>query len=169
MKAENARNGVRSFESVNHGTDDIREAATENENKHGQVGRCEVGNVDDGNQPEDEIQRHVGPAWSAEPGNPEHDSQSGADPDAEEEPETLLWREGENAEGRVGAGDEDKNVGVVEASENRLDRGRPVDSVIGGRDAEQQQRRQDKDETAPRGRHSIGEGDENHSTDDGDG
>ncbi len=120
MESEDSGNGVGALEPVDDCAGDIRDTATENENHHGEVRRGQVRDVHDGHESENQVERHVGPAGCTQPHDTEQDAESGTDPHAQQEPESLVSREREHAKRRVRSGDEDEDIGVIKAAEHCL-------------------------------------------------
>ena len=120
----------------------------------------QVAEVHDGRPAEQQVERDVEPARRVDPEHAEADADEGAAPDDREQQPALVGREREDRERRVGAGDQQEDVGVVDALEDDLRARLPVEAVVERRVAEQQHRREREHGRRPLRRGAVGEHDQ---------
>ncbi|OUE09763.1 hypothetical protein CMsap09_12515 [Clavibacter michiganensis] len=160
VEAEAARPRVRPLQRVDDGADRVGEAAREDERHHRGVGAEEVDDEDERRVPEHQVEEHVEPPRGADPQHAEQHAEDRARPHQPEQQHRLPVRQGQHGDGRVGAGDEQEDVRVVHALQEDLRARRPVEPVVDGRDAEQQQRRRHEHGAGDAGGGAVGHRDE---------
>ena len=110
--------------------------------------------------PEHHVDRGVEPAGCPDPEHPEGDPEQGSGPDHRQHHDPRGAAQQQEAERRVGAGDQQEDVGVVGSAEHAADLGRPATPVVGRRGGEQQHRRGDVHRRTPTGLGGRRQGDQ---------
>ena len=100
----------------------------------------ELGEVEHRGPAQQQVERDVEPARRPDPEDLERHAEQGAAPHEREHDRGVLRGQQEQRERRVGAGDQQEDVGVVEALPETLDPVGPGAAVIDRADAEQQHR-----------------------------
>lgn len=120
MEAEHLRPGVGLAQRIHDGSGDIAGAAGTQQYHHGRSGiggHPEQSHERDAGHAENNIDKNIKPARRADPDDMDDERHRGADPHARDDGITPEWREREG-NGRISAGDQQKDVHMVDATEH---------------------------------------------------
>ena len=138
VEAEPCGPGVGSLEGVAHGARRVAQAAREEEpDDRRPAGPPELGQPEQGRPAHDDVEHRVEHARRVHPQVAAGHLGDGAAPDERQQHRPGTAVQQQDGQGRVGAGDEDRDVRVVEAAQHRADPPRPVPAVVDGRVAEE--------------------------------
>ena len=118
---------------------------------------------------EREVERDVQPAGRSDPEHAEQDAEERARPHEDQQQHALFRREREHGDRRVRAGDQQQDVGVVDALEHSLRLRAPIEAVVQRRIAEEKEGGGHEHGRGPLRRRPLGEDDQDDSGDDRDG
>ena len=90
-----------------------------------------------GRPTQDHVDKGGKPTWCGGPEEVDADSEQSTDPHDAQQDHPVIALKSPNSDGRLGAGNQEKNVGVVKALQNPLKLRLPVEEVVQGRHPKQ--------------------------------
>src|SRR5690606_14805834 len=164
VEAEPSGGRVGAFEGVDEAACGVEDAAGDDEDGGGGSGSGRQLREDaQGDPSQDDVEAGVEPAGRAEPQGAEGDAGGRADPDGGEDGDAGGAFEGHVGHGRVGAGDDEVDVGVIASFEPGGGGRAEIGAGVQGRDAEQRRRGGDVDGGRESGRGGRSGGDQDET------
>ncbi len=138
MKTEPGRVGIGTLECVDNGADGIEQPADDHQNADRcAAGRYQLRHPEDGSPAHHQIQGDIEPARSVHPQHSEQHLHRSRPPDqAQQHDARCAAQQGDRQRG-VGACDEDRDIRVIDTTQDRRNPVAPVPAVVDRRVAEQ--------------------------------